>query len=128
MVERELTILGRSGSLPVMPPALADAGGAFEIEYDSPLSRAQRSEEGIGVVRTLEMVAPLAAADPSVMDNYNTDEIARLAAQVNGAPQKILRPVEARDAMRRERTEVEAGQVVPALASDVLGAATNAIT
>ena len=54
MVERELDLLARAGQIPPMPQELAEAGGEYKIEYDSPLARAQRAEEGVAIVRTFE--------------------------------------------------------------------------
>ncbi|PWG73548.1 phage head-tail adapter protein, partial [Enterococcus hirae] len=75
MIERELDILNRQGLLPPMPPALQEAAGEFEIEYDSPLSRAQRAEEASGFMRTLEISMQLSQArqDPSPLDWLNVD-------------------------------------------------------
>ena len=60
LIEREIDILSRAGALPPMPDALVKAGGMVEVEYQSPLNRAQRSEEGVAILRTLESLAPLA--------------------------------------------------------------------
>ena len=90
MIERELAILQRLGRLPEMPDALIEADGSFEIEYDSPLSRAQKSEQVVGIARTFEVLAPLASAQPEIFDVFDGDALAQLAAEVNGVPQKVL--------------------------------------
>jgi hypothetical protein len=56
--------------------------------------RFQRSEELVGIQRTLEIAAPFAQADPSVLAIFKPDEIIRLAAEINGAPSDILHTVE----------------------------------
>ena len=88
LIEREIGVLFRQGVLPPPPEILEEED--YEVEYVSPLSRAMKSEEGVGILRTLEMVQPIAAVDPSVMDNFNFDEITRVLADVNGVPQRIL--------------------------------------
>lgn len=90
MIERELAILQRQGNLPPMPDVLVEAEGDFEIEYDSPLSRAQRSEQVVGISRTFEVLAPLASTQPDIFDVFDGDALAQLAAEVNGVPQKVL--------------------------------------
>lgn len=90
-IERELDILAHAGMLPEMPPELAEMGGEVEIEYVSPLNRAQRAEDGVAILRTFESVAPLAQVDPSVMMAFNLPQAARELAQINGVPAKILR-------------------------------------
>ena len=69
-----------------------------------------RAEEGVGILRTLEMVQPIAAVDPGVMDNFDTDEITRILAETNGAPQRILRGDDEIAAMRDQRNQTQAVQ------------------
>lgn len=89
-IERELDILMRQGLLPPMPEAMIEAEGEYEIEYDSPINRLQRAEEVTGISRTLEIAAPFAQVDPTVMDVFNGPEVVRLAAEINGVPPKVL--------------------------------------
>lgn len=91
LIERELDILARAGMLPEMPPELVELGGDVEVEYVSPLNRAQRSEDGVAILRTFEAVAPLAQVDPTVMQAFDLAKAARELAQINGVPAKILR-------------------------------------
>ena len=86
MIERELAVLQRVGLLPPMPDALVEAEGEFEIEYDSPLSRAQRSEQIVGITRTFDVLAPLAAAQPDIFDVFDGDALAQLAASGQRRP------------------------------------------
>jgi hypothetical protein len=90
IVDREIDLLTRSGALPMPPRKLIEAGG-FKLEYDSPLTQAMNASQGVGLMRTIEALAPLATADPSVMDVFNPDEIAPGMASINGVPAKWLR-------------------------------------
>jgi len=90
-IHREFNILGRQGYLPPLPQALTEAEGEYEIIYESPAMRHQRSEELLGIQRTMEMAAPFIEADPSIMSIFKPEEIIRLAAEINGAPISILR-------------------------------------
>jgi Bacteriophage head to tail connecting protein len=103
MIERELAILQRIGRLPPMPDVLLEAEGEFDIEYDSPLSRAQKSEQVVGISRTFEVLAPLASAQPDIFDVFDGDALAQLAAEVNGVPQKVLNTPEEIQQMRQGR-------------------------
>jgi hypothetical protein len=91
MIEREIDILARSGLLPEMPDELREAGGEVDIEYISPLNRAQRAEEGVAILRTLESVTGLAQFDPEVLMVFDPKKIARELADINGVPAKVLR-------------------------------------
>jgi len=115
LIERELDILGSAGMLPPMPEALREIGGDVDVEYVSPLNRAQRAEEGVAILRTLESIAPLAQIDPDVMMVFNPEMIARELAEINGVPAKILRSREEVDAMREEQAQAaEAQQLLAA--------------
>ncbi len=92
MIERELDILARQRKLPPMPDALIEANGEYRIEYDSPLSRAQKAEEGAGTMRTIQWAAEIAAnsQDPSIFDHFNFDEIIPELADINAMPVKFI--------------------------------------
>lgn len=119
MVQRELSILLRNGHLPEMPQELIEAEGEYEIEYDSPINRAQRSEEGLAIVRTMEQVLPLVPVAPDIIDNFDTDEYARLVNEINGAPAKILRDIGERDARRQARAEQQQAAAIAEAAPGV---------
>ena len=128
LIEREFDILDRQGLLPPLPGILQEAGGEYEVEYVSPLSRAMKAEEGVAILRTLEMVQPIAAVDPSVMDNFDTDEITRTLADTNGAPQRILRNQDQISEMRQSRQQQEQMQSMIASAPAAAQAAQAAQT
>ncbi len=90
MIERELDILAAAGQLPPMPQALQDLGGLIEIDYISPLNRAQRAEEGVAILRTLESAVPLAQIDPSALRIFKVGDTIRELAEINGVPAKLL--------------------------------------
>lgn len=115
MIERELDILASAGQLPPMPDALIEAGAGVRVEYESPMVRAQRAEEGVGILRTLEGITPLAQIDPTVLDGIDPDETLRALADVNGVPQKVLRTREAIAAIRQGRAgQAQAAQLLEA--------------
>lgn len=116
LIEREIDILARAGVLPPMPDALAQAEGEVEVEYVSPLNRAQRADEGVAILRTLESIAPLAQIDPAVMMVFDPQAVARELADINGVPQKVLRTPE-------QLAEMEAAQAQAAQAQQLLAAA-----
>ena len=107
MIERELDVIGQQGMLPDMPPALLEAEGEFEIEYDSPLSRSQRAEEASGWLRTLEAAIAYAntTQDISVLDQFDTDVIYPALAEINAVPASWMRSPEAVQQMRESRQQ-----------------------
>lgn len=106
-IERELDLLSAARQLPPMPAALIEAGGDYEIIYDSPMSRMQRAEELVGVQRTMELLAPFAQIDPTVLDIFDRDKLARLTAEVSGVPNPVLRTPAQLEGIRNQRAQQE---------------------
>ena len=130
MVERELDILSSAGVLPPMPDKLLEAGGLFEVEYTSPLERARRAEEGVSILRTFEQLAPLAQINPNVFRRFNMDEAAKVLADVNGVPSKVmysddeLEEIKAQQAQQDQMAQIlQAAPVAASAAKDLAGAA-----
>lgn len=91
MLTRELDLLAMANQLPEMPEKLAERGGLYAIEFDSPLSRAREAEGGVGILRTFEQLAPVAqVAGPSVFKRFNIDAISKELARLNGMPAKVM--------------------------------------
>lgn len=90
------------------PPSLA--GRNVKSKFNSPLDRMRRAGEMLGIQRTLEIVLPMAEADPGVLDHIDTDEIVKLAQEINGAPKKMLRKPEEVEAIREQRAQMQQAQ------------------
>jgi hypothetical protein len=109
--DRELSILERKGVYQegsLLAPPASLAGRAFKTVFTSPLDRLQRNKELIGISQTFEVIRPLAAVDPGVLDNFDGDEIVRLAADISGVPRKALRQRGEVEQMRQQRAEAAA--------------------
>lgn len=126
LIEREIDLLMRHRVLPPLPPVMIEAGGEYEIVYDSPLSRMQRAEELVGVQRTMELLAPFAQLDPTVLDVFDKDELARLTAEVSGVPTPVIRSPQAVMEIRQQRAQQEQAAQMMAAAQPVAGAMKDA--
>ena len=126
LIERELDLLAFHRLLPPMPDLLREAGGEYEIVYDSPLSRMQRAEELVGVQRTMELLAPFANMDPSILDVFDKDQLARLTAEVSGVPSPIIRSPNDVAAIREQRARAEQEAALVQAAQPVAGALKDA--
>lgn len=122
LIERELDLLAAARQLPPMPQALIEAGGEYEIVYDSPMSRMQRAEELVGVQRTMELLAPFAQIDPTVLDIFDRDALARLTAEVSGVPTPVLRTADQLEQIRQQRAEQEQQAMMMQAAQPLAGA------
>jgi len=109
MIEREVDVLMAQGLVPPMPQFLRDAMGEFDIEYDSPLSRAQKAEAGAGTMRTIQFAAEVfkITQDPSVMDNFDFDIIIPDLADTNAMPVRHLASDEKKAAARAARQQAQ---------------------
>lgn len=131
IIVRELDIMDQSGviedALGPMPEELAEAGGALDIEYDSPLTRAQRAEEGVGVLRTLETVGTIAQYDEGVLEEINYRRSLKVVADANGAPLSMFNSPEEKEALAAAKQQQQdmalALQAAPVIADTAKTAA-----
>jgi len=124
IIERELDLLGRSGALPPPPEVLLEEGG-YKLEYDNPMRQAMLASQGVGLVRTIEAMTPLATIDPTVMDVFNPDEIGPGLAEINGVPMKWMRTKDELAAIRENRKQQTNVDQLIAAAPQVTGAIKN---
>ncbi len=90
IVTRELDIMKAGGVFDDMPEELRAEGGEMSIVYDSPLTRAQMAEEGVGILRTLEAAGSIAQFDESIKHQINGKRTLRRLRDINGAPIDML--------------------------------------
>jgi hypothetical protein len=119
MIRRESGILYRQGKHPEMPQVIRDwierTGKALTIEYQSPMTRAARAEEAVGILRAFETLAPIAQIDPTIYKRFDTAEVARIVAEVNGVPAKAMKSPEVMAAEdEQEQAQAELGQILQA--------------
>lgn len=123
IIERELDILSRQGLLPELPGELIEAEGEFSIVYESPITRAQRSGQLMGMDDTVQSAINLAAYDPSVLDRINIDEYIKTKADVNGTPPSIVRSDTETEDLRKGRQASQMQQELINQAPALAGAA-----
>lgn len=122
LIERELEVLAAQGLLPPPPPLLAQSGGQYKIEYDSPMSRMQRAEAAAGFMRTLNTAAEYAkmTQDPSPLDYFNFAEVMPALMDINGVPTRWVATddqVAAKQQLRTQQAQqAQMGQSAPGLA------------
>jgi hypothetical protein len=107
LIDRELDLLGHAGQLPQPPDELIEAGGEYEVEYDTELTRAQKAGQGVSVLKLFAAVAPLAEAKPDVFDKVDIDAGLDVLADVYGVPAKVIRSDEDVKKLRDGRAQQE---------------------
>lgn len=119
LIRRESGILHRQGKHPPMPEVLAEWLASEEqplgIDYESPMTRAARSEDAVAILRTFESLAPMAQVDPTVYARFNVSEVAQILADVNGVPAKALYTDDEMEAKKAQQEQAQAlGQILEA--------------
>ena len=104
MIDRCFAILLRNNQFAPAPEFLS--GQDIEIEYVSPLAKAQKSTELQSIMRAVEIMGSLSNVAP-VFDHINMDKLVRHLADIVGVPQKILKP---QSELNAEREEAQAQQ------------------
>ena len=110
VVDRSFRILMRAGAFPEAPDILD--GSDVRFEYASPVEQARTQIESASFARHLELMAPLAAQQPEIWDNYDGDEIARDGPSVHGFPSRYVRPREDVEAARQARAQAQQAQAL----------------
>lgn len=121
--ERELDILSMNGALPPMPKELLERGGEVHIRYQGPLNQAQRAGVGVGIMQTIQSIAPLAQIDPSVMMIFDLEACARELASINSVPERLLRTDEEITALKEQQAQQAQAQQLLAAAPVAASAA-----
>jgi hypothetical protein len=100
LIDRTFNILLRREQFTPAPEFLSDQD--IEIEYVSPLAKAQKSSELSSITRAIEILGSLANVAP-VFDYINFDALVKHVANIVGVPQKILKPQSQVNAEREEQ-------------------------
>lgn len=112
MIEREIDILQFARILPPPPEKLLRSGGGLKVRYKSPLTRLQRAEDGVAIMRTVEQMVSIAnAGKPEVLEVFEPMALAFEVAEINGAPAKVLRTKEDYQAVIARNAQQQQDQI-----------------
>ena len=109
LINRSFGVLFRQGRLPEVPEEL-QTGEEVEIniEYVSPLAKAQRQTDMQGIRQAMEMLGPMSQINQGVLDVINIEEAFRYIANLQGVPTKLLNSREELKKKREEQQQAEA--------------------
>ena len=102
LIDRCFALILRKNLFRPAPEFLA--GQDIEIEYVSPLAKAQKSTELSSIMRAIEILGSLSNVAP-VFDHINMDKLVRHLADIVGVPQKILKPQSELNAERQQAAQ-----------------------
>ena len=102
LIDRVFSIMIRKNIFLPAPEFLA--GKDIEIEYVSPLAKAQKSSELQSIMRGIEIMGSLANVAP-VFDYINFDKLVKHLLDIVGVPQKVLKPQAQVNAERQQKQQ-----------------------
>lgn len=108
VANRVFHIMMRAGAFKEPPESLQ--GRRVEFEFRSAVQQAQKRIEAMATMATMEQLAPFISVKPELIDNFDTDRIARDIAEGNGMPHDHLVGRDRVEALRAQRTEAQALQ------------------
>jgi len=102
MIDRTFAILLRKKLFRQAPDFLS--GQDIQIEYVSPLAKAQRSSELQSIMRAIEIFGSLSKVAP-VFDHINIDNLVTHLADIVGVPAKVLNSKSEVNAIRQQKQQ-----------------------
>ena len=103
MLDRVFALMLRRNELPEAPPELE--GVKLNVDYISPVARAQKSQAVYNFTRFLEQMVPLADVKPEIFDNIDADGTFRWAHGTLDAPTETLVDPEQVQQSREQRAQ-----------------------
>jgi hypothetical protein len=124
LIHRVFGILSRDNKLPPPPDVLLDV--EYNVEYVSPLARAQRQVEANGLLRVFEIGSSVFQIDPTAAQVMNGGDTIRWLGDLFGVPtslfkseQEVKQLQEAQQAAQAQAQQMEMMQQGAAAAKDV---------
>jgi hypothetical protein len=105
LIIRMFKMLLRAGALAPLPPMLEELGVDIDITFLNSLARSQQAEDVANITAWVQELMQLAQADPSVIDNINSDGIATHIAKIRSVPDIAIMPPEQVEEIRAQRAE-----------------------
>jgi hypothetical protein len=105
LVERVFNLLNRRGKFPPAPPVLD--GADYNIEYVSPLARAQRQQDANGLLRVFEIGSPIIQMQPESAQVINGEDTIRWLGDMFGVPNTLFKSPEDMEQMRQQQAEMQ---------------------
>jgi hypothetical protein len=107
LISRSFALLLRNGLLPAAPEQLQ--GQDIDIEYVSPLAKAQKMTDLQSMLRGFEVLLQMQQVAP-VMDYLDDDKLVQYLVETTGIPARVVRSRSEVDQLRRQRAEAQAAQ------------------
>ena len=108
LITRSYNILARKNLFKPAPDIIQ--GQDFDIEYVSPLAKAQRAGDVQSSLQFIELMQPLAQVDPGVIDYLDADNLVKHLISALSVPAKAVRGDDQVSEIREQRQAQQAQQ------------------
>tara|TARA_B100000161_G_scaffold49455_1_gene31812 strand:- start:3876 stop:5534 length:1659 start_codon:yes stop_codon:yes gene_type:complete len=112
LIDRIFNLISRKKGFEVAPDTMG--GNEIDIEYVSPLAKAQRQGDIQASLELFQFLAPLMQVDPNVVDYLDVDGLAKHIIKTTGVPASVVRGEDEvaslREAKQAAREEMAAAQ------------------
>lgn len=89
LIDRIFNLISRKKGFEVAPDTMG--GNEIDIEYVSPLAKAQRQGDIQASLELFQFLAPLMQVDPNVVDYLDVDGLAKHIIKTTGVPASVVR-------------------------------------
>ena len=109
---RVFGLLSRAGKLPEPPAVFLDAQARLKILYTSPIFKAQEQVAANNIMRATQVLLPFAGSDPTVMDIFHPQRVAKGVAELFNLDPRYQRTDDeiAEVQMQRQQAQAAAAQ------------------
>jgi len=108
LINRCFNILIRQEQFP--PPPQIISGQDIDIEYVSPLAKAQRQTDVQATLQMLQIIQPVAQIDPNIIDHLDGDGLVKHLLRSLSIPASVIRSDDQVQALRNKKEEEKAQQ------------------
>ena len=105
LINRVFNLLERQNLFAVAPEFIQS--GNIDIEYVSPLAKAQRQGDLQSVMRLFELFTPVSQIDPSILDYVDMDGVAKHLMKTLSIPATVVKSDEQVEEIRGERAKAQ---------------------
>lgn len=114
---REIDILEHAKALPPRPAKMLEKGARLRIRAAGPMARAQRADEGVGILRTIQALPGIMEIDSDALLLFKGKgpDIARTVAEINGMPASLMNTTDDIKVLKEGKDQAEtASQLIAA--------------
>ena len=106
LIDRIYNLISKQKGFEAAPESMA--GNEIDIEYVSPLAKAQRQGDVQASLELFQFLAPLMQVDPNVVDFLDVDGLAKHIIKTTGVPASVVRGAEEVAAIREQKQQMQA--------------------